>query len=122
MSLIGSRFVRREAQGDDGDVVVLKGAMAEAQIGGGHRDLVVIAAAEHGAVPAAWDSHSVTLTPDDLVEEYRPETAAEAAVGRLAAAADAKAATDALEADENRISPWAYVLPAKRRTGRGTRS
>ena len=109
MSPIGRYYVRREPLGGDpGDVVVLKGATVEAVVGGGTRDLVVIESAEFGAVPAGWDSRSVTLTAEELVEEYRPQTDAERATFALEQAANAKAATEALSADKDRVSPWAY--------------
>lgn len=107
---IGKYYVRREPQGDEGDVVVLKGVTTEEPVGGGTCDLVVIEAAEFGSVPASWDSPSVTLTADDFVEEYTPQTDAERSLLALEQAANAQTATD-----ENRISPWAYFhVPAKR--------
>jgi len=112
MSLIGRRFVRREPAGDDpGNIVVLKGVLSEAQAGGGQRDLLIVSAAEFGAVPAAWEEADALFTTDELAEEYRPETAAEAALAALSAAA--KAATDAATTAEGRISPWAYFYVPK---------
>ena len=112
MTPIGKHYVRREPADDCGDVVVLKGVSVEELTGGGERNLLVVASAQFGEVPAGWEEADALFSSEDFVEEYREQNDAERALLAVEAAAEAKAAT---VANADRISPWAYFIePAKR--------
>jgi hypothetical protein len=117
----GRLFARRNRLNDSGDVVRLVGVMPK--FAGteflGDRLVVESAGGPYGATPAAWDSHRVLFPVDDFTEEYTEMTGAERAT---LAAEQVIAAKEATAANADRVSPWAYAVPAARRTSKGARS
>jgi len=110
---IGKFYVRREPQGDAGDVVVLKGTTVEEPLGGGTIDLLIVSSSTFGATVDGWEDLDALFTSAEFITEYRPQTEVERSVLALEQAANAEAAA---KANEDRISPWAYfhVPPPKR--------
>lgn len=116
----GTYYKRREPKDDAGDVVTVTGAVT-VHVDEVRTDALVIQSAEFGAVPPGWDEHTALFTLKDFTDEYAPMDNEARTVLALEQATAAKAETEALQTDPDRISPWAYVARNERRTKARTR-
>lgn len=104
--LAGRYFARREPVGDAGDLVVAMGLINVGSVGSGAVVELVISSAEFAAIPEGWESPTTSYDFEAFADEYREVDAATIKTMALEQSIAAKAATEALEKDKQRESPW----------------
>jgi hypothetical protein len=114
----GQYYKRREPQGDAGDVVRLTGATRVSTTPEVQTDILVVEAAEFGVVPADWDSAVEVFEVADFIKTYRKLDDAERSLLVLEQKVAAEKAADAIDEKYPDGSPWSYVAPVKRRSGK----
>ena len=111
----GTFYRRREPRGDAGDCVVLVGGAMVGDSESTPTGALIVQSATFGAVPDGWDSVTVPFAIDEFVQEYTEMSDAERGIIGVEQALAAQAETEKLQADPDRLSPWAYIAPVERR-------